>query len=279
LNNLSETGGRAHKVNGLIRFWQGRRRGTIHIAAKKNTPAVHGLLAPNVRENRQSVSGEKYMCALEEKETIEFESAAPFIPPRPTLPKLQAAAAHCMGCDLYRRATQTVFGEGPPSASVMLVGEQPGDVEDRVGRPFVGPAGRILDRALEDAGIDRDKVFVTNAVKHFKWEERGKRRLHSKPSARQVQACRPWLEAEIKVVQPHIIVAMGATASYALLGPAFRLTQHRGELNHVPAWPVPVIATVHPSSILRAPDERARRANYALFVTDMKQIKRALEKL
>jgi DNA polymerase len=160
----------------------------------------------------------------------------------------------------------------------MFVGEQPGDQEDLRGKPFVGPAGRILDKALEEAGIDRSSVYVTNAVKHFKWEQRGKRRLHSKPSARQVNACKPWLIAEVTVVKPRIIVALGATASFSLLGSSFRLTKHRGELNHVPEWSVPVIATVHPSSILRAPDEAARHEAYALFLADLKKIKRAISR-
>jgi DNA polymerase len=183
-------------------------------------------------------------------------SAADFIPPRPTLPRLREAAAGCRGCDLWLDATQTVFGEGVEHAVAMFVGEQPGDQEDRVGRPFVGPAGRLFDEALESAGIDRGVVYVTNAVKHFKFvrQELVKRRLHKKPNAAQVRACNPWLREEIRLVQPKVVVAMGSTAAQALLGNAFRVTQHRGEVVQSD-WAGPVIATVHPSSVLRAPSE------------------------
>ena len=193
-------------------------------------------------------------------------SAADFIPPRPTLPTLREAAAGCRGCDLWLDATQTVFGEGAAHAAVMFVGEQPGDQEDRVGRPFVGPAGRLFDEALEAAGIDRGVVYVTNAVKHFKFvrTELVKRRLHKKPNAAQVRACNPWLREEIRLVQPKLVVALGSTAAQALLGTAFRVTQHRGEVV-TSEWAGPVLATVHPSSVLRAPDEYRADARREFF--------------
>ena len=197
-------------------------------------------------------------------------SAADFLPPRRDLDSLSKAAAGCRGCDLYKNASQTVFGEGSTRAQVMMVGEQPGDREDIEGRPFVGPAGKILDRALEDAGIDRNTVYVTNAVKHFKWTPapRGKRRIHKKPGAEEIRACRPWLDAEIEQVRPKVVVALGATAAQALMGRDFRLTQHRGELLESDIGPL-VAATVHPSSILRAPDERARAEAMDAFVRDL----------
>jgi uracil-DNA glycosylase family protein len=193
-------------------------------------------------------------------------SAADFIPPRPTLPKLREAAAGCRGCDLWLEATQTVFGEGVPHAVAMFVGEQPGDQEDRVGRPFVGPAGRLLDEALEAAGIDRGLVYVTNAVKHFKFvrQELVKRRLHKKPNAAQVRACNPWLQEEVGLVAPKVVIALGSTAAQALLGNSFRVTRHRGELVRS-EWAGPVIATVHPSSVLRAPDEYREEARREFF--------------
>jgi uracil-DNA glycosylase family protein len=193
-------------------------------------------------------------------------SAADFIPARPTLPKLREAAADCRGCDLWLDATQTVFGEGAAHASVMFVGEQPGDQEDRAGRPFVGPAGRLFDEALEAAGIDRGEVYVTNAVKHFKFvrQELIKRRLHKKPNAAQVRACNPWLREEIRLVKPKLVVALGSTAAQALLGASFRVTQHRGEVVES-EWAGPVLATVHPSSVLRAPDEYRADARREFF--------------
>jgi len=202
-------------------------------------------------------------------------TAAPLVPDRPTLPSLRAASSGCRACPLWERGTQTVFGEGPQLAEVMLVGEQPGSEEDLSGRPFVGPAGRLLDRALEAAGIDRRGVYVTNAVKHFKWEPRGKRRIHQKPSAGEVRACRPWLEAEIAVVRPRALVCLGATAAQALLGRTFRVTEHRGELVASPLAPL-VMATVHPSSILRAPDDAARRTELARLVDDLAGLAEAL---
>ena len=188
---------------------------------------------------------------------------------RSRLDALGAEAADCRACPLWKTGTQTVFGEGPATAELFFVGEQPGDVEDREGHPFVGPAGRVFDDALEEAGIARNKVYVTNAVKHFKWEERGKRRIHKKPNAAEVAACRPWLDAELEVVSPRILVALGATAAQALLGRSFRVTQQRGVPVESDLAPH-VLATVHPSSILRAPDEAARREAYAAFVADLK---------
>ena len=191
-------------------------------------------------------------------------------PPSPrSVEQLREAAASCQACDLWQNATQTVFGEGSEHARMMLVGEQPGDQEDLQGKPFVGPAGRLLERALEEAGIDRRRIYVTNAVKHFRWTRRGKRRLHEKPNAGQIRACRPWLEAEIAVVQPRIMVLLGATAAQSAMGPAFRVTKQRGEVLDSP-FGVPVVATVHPSSILRAPDDEAREAAMSSFVADLK---------
>src|SRR5690242_9272091 len=198
-------------------------------------------------------------------------TAAPLMPNRPTLPKLRAAAYGCKACDLWKTGTQTVFGEGSPHAKVMFIGEQPGDKEDLAGKPFVGPAGAVLDKALIAAGIDRDEVFVTNAVKHFKWEPRGKRRIHKKPNQIEIAACRPWLNAEIEVTKPQVIVLLGATAAQSLLGKDFKVTQHRGEL--IPSDLAPyIVATVHPSSILRAPDDDARHEAMRLFIEDIKQV-------
>jgi uracil-DNA glycosylase len=187
----------------------------------------------------------------------------------PTIAGLRAAAAGCTACPLYRNATQTVFGEGPERALVMLVGEQPGDAEDIAGHPFVGPAGKLLDRCLAEAGIDRSRTYITNVVKHFKWVPRGTRRIHSKPGAVEIEACFRWLEAEIAVVRPHIIVALGATAAQALFGRAFRVTRDRGRL--VPSALAPhALATVHPSALLRAPDEETRRRETLRFVEDLR---------
>jgi DNA polymerase len=211
------------------------------------------------------------------KRSSSQSTAAPLIPPGPTLPELREAAAGCKACDLWKCGTQTVFGEGPGGASVMLVGEQPGDREDLAGRPFVGPAGALLNDALAAAGISREEAYVTNAVKHFKWEPRGKRRIHKKPNAAEIQACLPWLEAEIGLIRPKVIVCLGATAAQALLGKTFRVTRQRGELirsaQFPPAW---LLATVHPSSILRAPDEETRRKENARFIEDLKQVAKAL---
>jgi DNA polymerase len=202
-------------------------------------------------------------------------TAAALIPDHPTLATLRAAAAGCRACDLWRRGTQTVFGEGRPRARVVLVGEQPGHEEDLAGRPFVGPAGRLLDRALAEAGIDRTTAYVTNVVKHSKWEPRGKRRIHAKPSSAEIAACLPWLQAELAIVKPRVLVCLGATAARALLGSQFRVTRQRGEL--VPSTlALRVMATVHPSSILRAPDRATREAEMARFVDDLRRVAAAL---
>lgn len=200
------------------------------------------------------------------------------MPVERTLEELRRQAADCTACELYKVGTQTVFGEGATGAAVMLVGEQPGDQEDRQGRPFVGPAGRVLDQALADAGIDRGQAFVTNAVKHFRWTpggRGGKVRIHKKPTAEQVKACRPWLEAELEVVKPKVVVCLGATAAQALLGRSFRVTAQHGQWVEWPYEPL-ATATVHPSSILRAPDEEARRAAYAGFVADLAIVAEAI---
>jgi uracil-DNA glycosylase len=204
-------------------------------------------------------------------------SAADFLPQRKTLPALREAARGCRGCDLWQRGTQTVFGEGRTGAEVMLVGEQPGNDEDLQGRPFVGPAGRVLDKALAAAGIDREDVYVTNAVKHFKWEPRGKRRIHKKPNGMQIAACRPWFDEEVKAVHPKVIVCLGATAAQALLGKDFRVTQDRGKLIETGA--VPIIATVHPSSILRAPDDESRHQEMARFIDDLRVVATQIRRL
>jgi DNA polymerase len=204
-------------------------------------------------------------------------SAADFLPARRTLQALRTAAVGCRGCELYRRGTQTVFGEGPPAARVVLVGEQPGHEEDVTGRPFVGPAGRLLDRALEAAAIPRDGVYVTNVVKHFKWEPRGKRRIHAKPNQHEVAACLPWLQAELDVVKPQVVVCLGATAAQALLGPQFRVTKQRGRWMRTVRAPR-VLATVHPSSILRAPDDETRRREFERFVADLSRVGAALHR-
>ena len=198
-------------------------------------------------------------------------AANDLIPPRPTLPALRAAAADCQACDLWKKGTQTVFGEGSRRAHVLFVGEQPGNEEDLTGKPFVGPAGKLFDNALEEAGIDRKQTYVTNVVKHFKWEPRGKRRIHKKPNAVEIAACRPWLEAEIALVKPEVIVALGATAAQALFGPQFRVTKQRGQFIESTLAPY-VMATVHPSSILRAPDDETRRLEYRRFVDDLKKL-------
>jgi uracil-DNA glycosylase family protein len=195
-------------------------------------------------------------------------SAADFLPERRSLSALRGAAAGCRGCHLWQVGTQTVFGEGAEDAEAMFVGEQPGDQEDRQGRPFVGPAGRVFDEALEAAEIDRSQTYVTNAVKHFKWQARGKRRIHQKPNWAEMTACRPWLEAELEVVQPRVLVLLGATAAQSLLGREFRVTQHRGELLESDLAEA-VTATVHPSSILRG-EPTEREANFAAFVDDLR---------
>jgi DNA polymerase len=202
-----------------------------------------------------------------------IKTAAPLIPARPSLANLRHAAATCTACDLWKNATQTVFGEGKPSARIMMVGEQPGDREDLAGHPFVGPAGVLLNKALAEVGIDRADVYVTNSVKHFNWvpAERGKRRIHKKPRYSEIQACRPWLDAELSVVKPEVLVCLGATAAQALLGRDFSVNRHRGELVESKLAPF-VIATVHPSSVLHAIDEESRHEQMQAFVEDMRKV-------
>jgi uracil-DNA glycosylase family protein len=197
------------------------------------------------------------------------------IPPRPTIKKLRDVAADCQACDLWKIGTQTVFGEGQQSSTVMFVGEQPGDKEDLAGKPFVGPAGALLDKALVEAGIDRTTVYVTNVVKHFKWEPRGKRRIHKKPNAAEITACRPWLQAEIEVVKPRAIICLGSTAAQAVIGPKFRVSVQRATFVESPLAPF-VTATVHPSSILRAPTDEARHEEMRRFIDDLKTIWKAI---
>jgi uracil-DNA glycosylase family protein len=199
-------------------------------------------------------------------------TAAPLVPDRPTLTKLREAAAGCKACPLWKTGTQTVFGEGSANAEIVFVGEQPGDEEDKTGRPFVGPAGRLLDQALDEAGIDRRLAYVTNVVKHFKWQPRGKRRIHQKPNAAEIAACRPWLEAELAVLKPKVLVCLGATAAQALLGRQFRVSKDRGVPVESDLAPV-VMATVHPSSVLRSDD---REQELALLVEDLRQVAKAL---
>ena len=198
------------------------------------------------------------------------------VPEGSSLKELAEAAKKCTACHLYKRATQTVFGEGPKNATMMLIGEQPGDYEDVAGKPFVGPAGKIMDRALEEAGIDRKHVYVTNAVKHFKWEPRGKRRIHQKPNSREIAACRPWLEAELRLVKPKLVVCLGATAGQTVFGPTFRVTRERGKVLSSKLAPK-VVATVHPSSLLRQPDEESREREYAAFVRDLRVALKAVD--
>src|ERR1700757_4084656 len=207
------------------------------------------------------------------------EYAWPATPPETSSwSSLLEAARECTACHLYKRATQTVFGEGPKHTPIMLVGEQPGDYEDVAGKPFVGPAGKIMDRALEEAGIDREHVYVTNAVKHFKWEPRGKRRIHKKPNAREIAACRPWLEAELRIVKPRLVVAMGATAAQTIFGPSFRVMRERGKVLSSKLAPK-VVATVHPSSLLRQPDEESRHREYKNFIADLRVAMKAAGKV
>src|SRR5918999_3381345 len=202
---------------------------------------------------------------------LQQTTAAGFLPKRRTLEDLRAAARSCQGCDLYKHATQTVFGEGPKVATVMLVGEQPGDMEDRQGHPFVGPAGRMLDKALAEARIPRDEVYITNAVKHFKWIQRGKRRLHQKPLIRQVIACKPWLEAEIEAVHPKVVVCLGATAAQSMVGRIVRITQERGKFLDGDSRAA-VFITIHPSSIYRLREKEEQEKEYRRFVSEMKSV-------
>jgi uracil-DNA glycosylase len=205
----------------------------------------------------------------------EDHSAAPLIPEHRTISSLREAAANCKACDLWKRGTQTVFGEGSPRAKILFVGEQPGNDEDLQGRPFVGPAGKLLDKVLVEAGIDRNDVYVTNAVKHFKWVRQGKRRIHKKPRLSEIAACKPWLEAEIELIKPRVIVCLGASAAQVLLGSDFRVTQRRGEFIESPLAAY-VMATVHPSSVLRAPDDETRREERARLVADFKKLRTIL---
>ncbi|HEY1676140.1 MAG TPA: UdgX family uracil-DNA binding protein [Candidatus Sulfotelmatobacter sp.] len=205
------------------------------------------------------------------KRTKNADSAARLIPPAPTLEKVRKAALGCRACELWKTATQTVFGEGKKNSRVMFVGEIPGDKEDLTGHPFVGPAGKLLDQALEEAGIDRKDAYVTNVVKHFKWEPRGKRRLHKKPRASEIKACRPWLDVEISLVKPPVLVCLGATAAQTLLGKTFRVTRNRGKLVDSPLAPH-VMATIHPSALLRLPEGADREAEMEHFIQDLRNI-------
>jgi DNA polymerase len=205
------------------------------------------------------------------------DSAQEFFPSRKSLKAFRDAAADCKACDLWKRGTQTVFGEGTRRAEVFFVGEQPGNEEDLTGHPFIGPAGRLLNEALADAGIDRAQIYVTNVVKHFKWEPRGKRRIHKKPNSSEITACRPWLEAEIALIKPKVIVCLGATAAQALLGPKFLVSKQRGQFIESTLAPY-IMATVHPSSILRAPDEETRHVEKRRFIDDLKKVARVISK-
>lgn len=216
--------------------------------------------------------------------SISPNSAAPYVPKERTFPILQEAVQHCRGCDLYRKATQAVFGElqtrpyaKRPKAPMMLIGEQPGDQEDRQGRPFVGPSGKLLNQCLEKAGIDRRKVYVTNTVKHFGWEPRGKLRINKKPSMHEIHACRPWLDAELQIVRPNLIVCLGATAAQSLLGSKFKITHSHGKVQTAEGLP-PILATLHPSAVLRAPTVEDRERNTQILLKDLRQAQRFLRK-
>lgn len=230
------------------------------------------LIPELLREAPQRVETMMKKSAAKNSKADEWRPAP--VPGTSSLTNLREAAAGCTACPLYKNATQTVFGEGPKKATMMLLGEQPGDQEDLSGKPFIGPAGQLLDRALEEAGIDRNAVYVTNTVKHFKWEPRGKRRIHQKPNSRDIAACRPWMEAELRVVRPGVLVCLGSTAAQALFGSSFRVTRERGKVLESEFAPR-VVATVHPSSLLRQPDEEIRRREYALFVEDLRVALRA----
>ncbi len=245
----------------------GRRQECLYYTNHRSPPTDHHPPITEPRPRPDAATKLLEIIAAMSQVTTTSE----YIPDKATLRVLREAVQHCHGCDLYRAATQAVFGEGPAKARLMLVGEQPGNDEDLQGHPFVGPAGKLLDRALQEAGIPRSEVYVTNAVKHFKFEERGKRRLHKKPRASEIKACRPWLEAEVARVQPEIIVCLGATAAQSILGNAFRLTKERGKFIQHP-WARRVTATIHPSAILRAPDEEQRHLAYRSFVADLERV-------
>ena len=252
-------------------------------AMKKEMPVRHWRTLPEAELIddllRQASPRVETMMAKTKADKPAAKSAAQFVPPTLELPVLRRAAAGCQGCDLYCHATQTVFGEGPETAGVMFVGEQPGDKEDVAGHPFVGPAGQMFNQGLDDAGIDRGEAYVTNAVKHFKFEQQGSRRIHAKPSAREMSACRPWLEAEIAAVRPKLIVCLGATAAQTLMGPAFRITTGRGQIFTDQPWAPAVIATNHPSAILRTPDPDMREAAYQHFVSDLKIVREQMSQI
>ena len=209
-------------------------------------------------------------------------TAAPFVPEARTLPALREAIQGCQGCDLYQHATQAVFGEyeagsaGTPKITIMMIGEQPGDQEDKQGRPFVGPAGKLLDQCLQEAGIDRGQVYITNTVKHFKWEPRGKLRIHKKPNMLEIRACRPWLEAELETLKPELVVCLGAVAAQSLLGASFKVTESHGEIQHLIGLP-PVLATLHPSAILRAQTEEDRARDLKILTEDLRQVSAYLQ--
>jgi len=209
--------------------------------------------------------------------TIRSSALEPLLA-NPSLSSLAEAAQGCMACDLYKNATQAVMGEGPPQATVFFVGEQPGDQEDLAGKPFVGPAGKVLDEVLSEAGIDREEVYVTNVVKHFKWEPRGNRRIHARPNAGEIRACRPWLEAELALIKPRIIVCLGATAAQALMGAKFKVTQERGKFFETP-WAPWLTATIHPSAILRMPEEAMRREAREQLIEDLKRVAERMREL
>jgi uracil-DNA glycosylase family protein len=235
------------------------------------TALCHERGSRSKRVSQQNGRCGVYLDMPREPSTSEPSIGNRVIPAEPTIPGLRAAAEACTACSLYKNATQTVFGEGPEGSLLMLVGEQPGDVEDIAGKPFVGPAGRLLDRCLIEGGIDRARIYVTNAVKHFKWVPRGPRRIHSKPGAVEIEACFPWLEAEIAVVRPRVIVALGATAAQALFGKAVRVTRDRGR--PVPSALAPyAFVTVHPSALLRAPDEATRHREVLRFIEDLRKV-------
>jgi uracil-DNA glycosylase family protein len=261
-------------------------RNVSHFFRRTRRPPLHSIVASgSVKKSdtivrlQWSAPGERVMTRVSHAPyAVPIQTAEPLVPPRPTINKLREAAADCRACDLWKTGTQTVFGEGKQKSLVMFIGEQPGDKEDLSGRPFVGPAGALLDLALEEAGIDRSKVYVTNVVKHFKWEPRGKRRIHKKPNAAEITACRPWLQSEIRVVRPRAIVCLGATAAQAVIGPKFRVSLQRGQFVASDLAEL-VTATVHPSSILRAPSDEARRAARARFVEDLTRIRAAIDEL